>query len=163
MRAIANATPLISLALSERLELLQNLFDQVLVPTAVYDEAVTNAPGRPGTSVIRRTDWLQITTPSSIPTIEPALLGLDPGENQVLLLAREMSPDWVLIDERLARRVAHSMGFPVKGTLGILLTSALAGLLSRKEALDCMERLVHSGIRIGPRWQAWLRDELDRQ
>ena len=163
MRAIANATPLISLALLERLDLLRDLFDEVLIPTAVYDEVVTNAPGRPGASLIRRAAWLQITTPSAVPTIEPVLLGLDAGETQVLLLAREVNPDWVLIDERLARRVAHSMGLPVKGTLGILLTSVLAGLLSRQEALESTERLVQGGIRIGPRWQAWLRDELDRQ
>jgi predicted nucleic acid-binding protein len=39
-------------------------------------------------------------------TFEPLLLGLDIGEIEVLLLARELAPDWVLIDERLGRRVA---------------------------------------------------------
>lgn len=48
--------------------------------------------------------------------IEPLLLGLDAGELEVLLLARQIEPDWVIIDERLARRVAFAMGLPVKGT-----------------------------------------------
>lgn len=163
MRAIVNATPLISLALLDRLDILRALFDQVIVPTAVYDEVVTNALGRPGAVLIRCADWLQVMTPSAVPTIEPMLLGLDTGETQVLLLAREMNPDWVLIDERLARRVAHSMDLPVKGTLGILLAGVLAGQLSKEEALDSMERLVQNGIRIAPQWQAWLRKELDKQ
>ncbi len=38
MKAIANATPLIALALIERLDLLRQMFDEVLVPAAVYDE-----------------------------------------------------------------------------------------------------------------------------
>lgn len=40
MKAIVNATPLIALAIIDRLNLLRALFDQVIVPTAVYDEVV---------------------------------------------------------------------------------------------------------------------------
>ena len=162
MKAIANATPLIALALLERLDLLRNLFDEVIVPVAVYDEVVTNAYGRPGAALIRQVDWLQLASPGVQLTIEPMLLGLDPGETAVLLLARESDPDWVLVDERQARRVARAMGLPVKGTLGILLSVALSGLLSREEALEDMKRLVDSGIRVSPRWQAWLKQELDK-
>lgn len=77
-----------------------------------------------------------------------------------ILLARQIEPDWVSIDERLARRVAFAMGLPVKGTLGILLAAVLAGLLSRQEALDDLPRLLARGIRIAPRWQQWFRAEL---
>ena len=162
MRAIVDATPLIALALLDRLYLLRALFDEVIVPTAVYDEVVTNAPRRPGSAMIDCAEWLQITTPSAVPTIEPMLLGLDLGETQVLLLARELNPDWVLIDERLARRIAHSMDLPIKGTLGILLAGVLAGKMSKEEALEGMEQLVQSGIRIGSRWQIWFRNELEK-
>jgi predicted nucleic acid-binding protein len=51
------------------------------------------------------------------------LLGLDSGELSVLLLAQKIQPDWVIIDEQLAQRVAQAMGLPVKGTLGILLAA----------------------------------------
>jgi predicted nucleic acid-binding protein len=90
------------------------------------------------------------------------LLGLDAGEVEVLLLAREHRPDWVLIDERQGRRVARAMGLPVKGTLGILLAAVLAGLLSKSEALDAMQRLLEQGIRISPQWQAWLQEEMEK-
>ncbi|TEU10645.1 MAG: DUF3368 domain-containing protein [Anaerolineales bacterium] len=162
MRAIVNATPLIALALLERLDLLRQMFDEVLVPTAVYDEVVIQGAGRPGAAEIAQADWLQIAAPEAVPTIEPILMGLDEGEMQVLLLARERQPDWVLIDERQGRRVARAMGLPVKGTLGILLAAVLAGLLSKEEALDALQRLVDGGIRISPRWQTWLKEELDK-
>jgi predicted nucleic acid-binding protein len=90
------------------------------------------------------------------------LLGLDAGEMDVLLLAREQQPDWVLLDERLGRRVARAMGLPVKGTLGVLLAAVLAGLLSKAEALDGMQQLTESEIRISSRWQDWFKDELEK-
>lgn len=76
------------------------------------------------------------------------------------MLARQIEPDWVIIDERLARRVAFAMGLPVKGTLGILLAAVLAGLLSREDALDDLQKLLTRGIRIAPRWQNWFRREI---
>lgn len=163
MKVIVNATPLIALALLERLDLLRQMFEEVLVPAAVYDEVAFQGAGRPGAMAIAQADWLQVAAPEAVPTIEPMLMGLDEGEMQVLLLARERQPDWVLIDERHGRRVAKAMGLPVKGTLGILLAAALAGLLSRSEALEALERLVEGGIRISPRWQSWLKEELGKQ
>lgn len=54
-------------------------------------------------------------SPQAAPTNGPMLLGLDVGEMDVLLLAREQRQDWVLIDERLGRRVARAMGLPANG------------------------------------------------
>lgn len=162
MKAITNATPLIALAVLERLDLLPQIFDEIIVPTAVYEEVVTHGQARPGAVAIAQADWLRIASPTAVPTIEPLLLGLDAGEMQVLLLAREIQPDWVLIDERQARRIARAMGVPVKGTLGILLAAALAGLLPKEEALNAPRRLMDKGIRISPQWQTWLKEELDK-
>jgi hypothetical protein len=38
----------------------------------------------------------------------------------------------------------------------------LAGLLSRSETLDAMQRLLEQGIRISPQWQAWLQEEMEK-
>ena len=78
----------------------------------------------------------------------------------VLLLAQQINPDWVVIDERLARRAAFALALPVKGTLGILLAAALAGLLTAQEAVQDLQSLLDKGIRISPRWQDWFRSEL---
>lgn len=160
MNAIVNATPLISLALLGRLSLLKEMFDEVIVPGAVYEEVVQRGAGKPGADALAAADWLKVISPDVSVTIEPLLLGLDAGELEVLLLAQQIEPDWVVIDERLARRTGFAMGLPVKGTLGILLAAVLAGLLSRQEALDDLHRLVNRGIRIAPRWQQWFRVEL---
>ncbi len=163
MKAVVNATPLISLALLGRLSLLNEMFDEVIVPRTVYEEVVEGRAGRPGADALAEAEWLNVVSADVSLTIEPLLLGLDAGELEVLLLARQIEPDWVIIDERLARRVAFAMGLPVKGTLGILLAAALAGLLSRQEALDDLQRLLTRGIRIAPRWQQWFRAELGEE
>ncbi|MDX9954716.1 MAG: DUF3368 domain-containing protein [Anaerolineae bacterium] len=161
MKAVINATPLIAFAMLERLDLLRQMFDAILVPPAVYREVTPAGATRPGASLIARATWLQIITPQAQPTLEPLLLGLDAGETEVLLLAHEIAPDWVLIDERQGRRVARAMGLPLKGTLGLLLTAVLAGFLSKEDALADLERLTASGIRISQRWQDWLKKELE--
>jgi predicted nucleic acid-binding protein len=163
MSAIVNATPLIALALVDRLDLLQKLFGEVIVPKRVYAEVTSRGRDRPGAQVIAQLKWLQVVSVETMPTIEPLLLGLDPGEVDVLLLAREYRPDWVVIDERQARRVARAMGIPVKGTLGILLAGVLAGLLSKEAALGDLQALIKGGIRISPHLQNWLRDELSKE
>lgn len=162
MKVVVNATPLIALSVLERLDLLREIFGEVIVPSAVYEEVTFEEASRPGAALIIQADWLQIASPNTQPTIEPLLLGLDVGEMDVLLLAREISPDWVLIDEKQGRRVAKAMDLPVKGTLGVLLTAVLAGLMSKDEALDGLQLLIEHRIRISRRWQNWLKRELEK-
>jgi uncharacterized protein len=160
MTVVINATPLIALAILGRLDLLRRLFKKVIVPTAVYEEVVLRGSGRVGAQLVSDADWLDIQTPTTATTIEPLLLGLDEGEMQVLLLAREVIPDWVLLDEKLGRRVAKALGLPVKGTLGVLLTAVLAELMTKEQGLEALETLLAHNIRIAPRWQTWFKEEL---
>ena len=76
----------------------------------------------------------EIFVPAESFPLPPELLGLDTGEMDVILLAREVKADWVLIDEKLARRVAKGLGVKLKGTLGLLLIACRTGLVSREEA-----------------------------
>ncbi len=53
------------------------------------------------------------------------------------------------------------MGLSVKGTLGILLTAVLAGLITQQTALDDIQKLTKSGIRISPKLQEWFREQIE--
>lgn len=162
MRVIVNATPLIALSLIDRLDLLRRMFDDVIVPAEVFDEVVVQGAGKPGADALAQATWLRIVSSPGLSAIDPLLTGLDAGEIAVLLLARQLEPDWVIIDERQARRVAFAMDLPLKGTLGILLAAALTGFLTKQEALEDLQKLLDADIRISPRWQRWLRTELDQ-
>lgn len=161
MKAVVNATPLIALALLDRLSLLPQLFSEIIVSQAVYQEVVVGGAGKQGSEALLAVQWLQVIMAEVTPTIDPLLLGLDAGEMEVLHLAQQLKPDWVIIGERLGRSVAFALGMPVKGTLGILLATVHAGLLPKDAALADLGQLVHQGIRISPRWQEWFRREVE--
>ncbi len=99
--------------------------------------------------------------PSST-AINPLLLGLDQGELDVIQLGLLINPDWVIIDEKLGRRLAKVMGLSVKGTLGILLTGFYSGYLSKQETLNSVQNLVDNGIRLSPRVLDSITAELDK-
>jgi predicted nucleic acid-binding protein len=161
MKVITNATPLIALAAINRLDLLRRLFAEVLVPAAVYDEVVGRGAGYAGAEHVAQAAWLQIRVAPGPVTIDPLLLGLDAGELAVLLLAREERPDWVLIDERLGRRMAQALHLPVMGTLGVLLAAFRVGWLSQAEAQQAVQDLVSNGIRLSKPLLDWFEAELN--
>ena len=151
MKVIVNATPLIALSQINQLELLNQLFDQVIIPHSVYEEVVVKGINKVGSNDLVHATWIHIQEVPSTTTIEPLLLGLDPGELDVIQLGLLINPDWVIIDEKLGRKLAKVMGLSVKGTLGILLTSFYCGYLSKQEMLDLCQKLVDNGIRLSSR------------
>jgi predicted nucleic acid-binding protein len=160
MKAVVNSTPLIALALTGHIDLLNVLFDEVLIPASVYEEVVVKGENRPGVSEIRDTNWLIVKIPQQKPTLPAELLGLDPGERDVILLGQEVAADWLLIDEKLARRVADVMGFQVKGTLGVFLIAYRTGLLSKSEVLKAVRILAQSSVHLSQRLLEWFEAQL---
>lgn len=162
MKVIVNATPLIALSGINQLKLLNQLFDQVIIPHAVYEEVVIKGAKKTGSIDLQNADWIKIEKVTSKTTIEPLLLGLDQGELEVIQLGLLINPDFVIIDEKLGRRIAKIMGLSVKGTLGILLASFYAGYLSKQETLDLTQQLVNHGIRLSAYVLNSIKSELDQ-
>lgn len=68
MTVVCNATPLINFAVINRLEVLQAVFGQIVIPQAVYDE--TTGSDFPSSQVVLQaiaSGWLQVH-PVSTPT-----------------------------------------------------------------------------------------------
>ncbi len=80
----------------------------------------------------------------------------------VLLLARELQADLVLIDEKLGRKVAGILGLRVQGTLGVLLRAYRKHLISQDEAEAAIQKLASSSVRVSPRLIQWFREQLTR-
>ena len=83
---VVNSTPLGALSLMGQLDLLNALFDEILIPASVYREVVLQGRGRPGAREIAQADWLVVRTPETVSPLPPELLGLDQGELDVILL-----------------------------------------------------------------------------
>jgi predicted nucleic acid-binding protein len=163
MKAVVNATPLIALSVTGHLDLLEQLFELVYLPHSVYEEVVDRGRDRPGSLVVQQADWLNIQQPSQTSPIPVALMGLDIGEQDVILLGQELNADWLIIDERLGRKIAQAMNFRVKGTLGILLVARQRGLISAAEAKQAVQQLHQSSVRISPRLLFWFQSQLESE
>ena len=138
---VADASPLIALALVERLPLLDSLFGEVLVPATVAAEC-TFEISRPGAAAIQQAideGRLQVCTVESGQRLSELTEILDEGEAEAIVLARDTNRP-VLMDERRGRSVALRMGLTVIGTAGLLITARRRGLVPAvAPLLDALE------------------------
>jgi uncharacterized protein len=148
-RIVCNAGPLIALGILGRLELLQSLFDEVLVPEAVQREIVQGGVKIAGLEHFQRATWIRILAPRQGDALLSALL--DTGEAAVSALAREQNISVVLIDERKARKVARDIyGIHPIGTVRILIEA------KKKELLTDIKPLLETLRREG----YWIHDDI---
>ncbi|MCB9079205.1 MAG: DUF3368 domain-containing protein [Anaerolineaceae bacterium] len=162
VKVVVNSTPIITLATVGYFSLLNHLFDEIFIPTSVYEEVVVKGRNRPGMSEVMASTWINIQSPTLQSPIPVQLFGLDPGEQDVILLGQEIGADWLLIDEKLARRVTDAMGFQIKGSLGLLLIGYRTGLLSKLEALEALRLLDSSSVRLSRKLLRWFESELSK-
>ena len=122
MIVVSNTTPLIGLASIQRFELLQQLFGEVYIPQAVYAESVIAGSGEGSAKrEVSGATWIKVVNVQDRLAVDVLLDELDLGEAEAIVLARELNADWVLMDERKARRKLTQLGINKIGTLGILL------------------------------------------
>jgi predicted nucleic acid-binding protein len=129
MIVVSNATPLIAMDMADRFDLLQRIFGRIYIPQGVHEEVVEQGGERFGAAEVRQAAWIQVVAAKDKLAVEVLEDDLGKGESETIVLAREMEADWVLVDERLARRKLELLGVRTIGTLGILLKAKELGLL----------------------------------
>ena len=130
MIVVANATPLIGLAMLGRVELLRQLFGSICIAQAVFEETVSEGREEGGAKrEVSSAPWIQTMGIKDRLAVEVLLDELDPGEAETIVLARELKADWVVMDEKKGRRKLTQLGLPKIGTLGILLKAKQQRLL----------------------------------
>ena len=153
MIVVADTTPLLYLSRIGRLDIARALYLEVLIPREVHSELVENRPNAEGVEELRASRWIVVVdAPTSIPVDQTLLSALDIGEAAALRLAFERRA-LVLIDERAGRRVAHSLGLAVRGTLGMVVEARLRGIVEAVGPI--LTDLERSGFRSSPELHAW--------
>ena len=142
MIVVSDTTPLIGLASIGRLDLLRELFEEVYIPQAVFDEAVTH--GRQESKAkkeVSSAKWIHIVKVKDRLAVNVLLDEMDLGEVETIVLAGEMNADWVLMDEKKGRRKLSQLNIPKVGTFGILLKAKQLGLIpSLKPEIEELQR-----------------------
>ncbi|MSP11811.1 MAG: DUF3368 domain-containing protein [Chloroflexi bacterium] len=146
---VSDATPLIALSKIEQLHHLVDLFGEIYVPQAVYEEVNFSGKGRSGAQDIEQADWIIVREVKDQSRVDYLLTQLGIGEAEAIILAQEIDAGLVLIDERKARAVAQRLGFEVIGTAGLLLLLKEQGKISPVRPL--LDRLRSLNFRLGNR------------
>ncbi|MBN2373512.1 DUF3368 domain-containing protein [bacterium] len=138
-RLVSNTGPIVALAVINKLGILKIIFKEVIVPDVVHQEIIQGGKDFSGLAHYRKASWIKkesLKTP-----LEPLLETLlDKGEASVIHFVREKGADFVLIDERKARKIAREVyGLNVVGSAGIIVEAKRRNLIPNVgEALDEM-------------------------
>ena len=114
MIVICDSSPLIALFALEKIDLLDRLFDKVIILEAVFNEVFSYEKLSVPNFLIKE----KVIDKNLIDSLS---IRLDYGESEVIALALEKKIERVLIDDKAARKIAHSLGLKVIGTLGLLI------------------------------------------
>ena len=134
-KVVVNSTPIIALAEIGRLDILKDLYGEVIIPNAVRDEVTVKDPRR-----LDGHDWIRVMSISNI--AEMFTSALHDGEVEVMLLAKEIDAKLVIMDDGLARRHAKYLGLTITGTVGVLLRAKNAGII--KEVAPVLDKLIQN-------------------
>ena len=126
MILIADASALIALACCNSLELLETLFGNILVPTTVFYEVTT--PDKPQSARLQSylKDKVRAVDMQRYIYLDAFA---DAGETEAMLLYKELTADYLLIDDKRGRKVAKINQIKTIGSLGVLLQAKRVGLI----------------------------------
>ena len=130
MIVVSNTSPIINLAAVGQLDLLRQLYGQIVIPQAVYTEIVGRGAGQPGADEVAAFDWIQPRQVVNRTAVTALQLELDDGEAEAIALAVEANADLLLLDEALGRDIAARFGLRFIGLLGCLVEAKNRELVS---------------------------------
>lgn len=139
MILIADSSALIALAVVDKLEVLETLFGEVYVPRAVYNEISHRSKSK--------SEKLANYCHNKVLDIVSEVnlnITLGTGESEAIILYKEKNADFLLCDDKKAKRFARNFGVNVIGSLGILLKAKEANLIG--ELAPLIERLKVSQV-----------------
>ena len=119
---VADASVLIALAQIGQLSLLERLYEEVVIPSAVQSEVAPSMPKLP--------PWVHTQTLQRPLDSRVAHAALDAGETESISLALETRAQWVILDDLQARRLAKELGLAVVGTAGVLFAAKQRGFIA---------------------------------
>ena len=144
---VSDASILINLARIGELEFLRKLYDEIVVPEAVWQEVVVDGAEQCGAEDIKTASWVKTAFVGNRHLVHALRQDLDAGEAEAIALALELEAELLLMDERLGRECAHHFGLHYFGLIGVLIEAKHKGMIPAvKSYLDALRD--RAGFRI---------------
>ena len=150
MIVVSDTTPILSLLKADQLELLKNMYENVMIPEAVYEELISNPAFTEEREKIETCPFLTVEKVCNQDSVQILrnVTGLDAGESEALILYGEKKADLLLMDEHKGRGIAKKMSVEHIGTMGIFMVAFDEGMLSAIQVSECLEILIDNDIRL---------------
>lgn len=144
MIIVADASPLISFAILNKLDVLDKLFKDILIPIAVYKE-ITKVNKKHSNKLKSFAENKTKKVKNKL-AVELLQKDLDLGESEAIVLAKENNISDILMDEYKGRKIAKDNGLHPIGTLGVLIQAKKKKLI--KKVKPEIDTLIENHIRI---------------
>lgn len=128
---IADAGPIFSLAIIDKLELLNAIFDDIKIPRAVWHEITLDKK----TAFYGKIHGYFKHRVLDISGFNELTLIMDYGESESVMLYKELNAQFLLIDDKKARNIAENFDIKCVGTLGLLSMAREKGLIDKLKPL----------------------------
>ena len=132
---ISDTSCLIALTKIDKLDLLKNLYQEIIITQDVYEEFGGSLP-----------EWILIFEVKNKQRQQELENRLDKGEASSIALALETENSTLIIDEIKGRKIAQSLNIDIIGTIGVILLAEKRGLI--KDGIGIILRLVNKGFRL---------------
>ncbi|MBE9009285.1 DUF3368 domain-containing protein [Pseudanabaenaceae cyanobacterium LEGE 13415] len=139
MIVVSNTSPIFYLSTIGHLDLLRQLYSEIVISTTVFNEITNVGNTDISASVVPTLSWIKTQSAIDQAFVSTLRAELDPGEAEAIALAVELNADRLLMDERLGRAAAMRVGMQVTGVLGILVAAKQNNLIENvKPLLDAL-------------------------
>jgi len=137
---VSDSTTLIVLLDLKRTELLSNIFNEIILPQAVYDEVTVKYKTiLPSFMIVKKVEHSEM-----LDTLKQLL---DEGESEAIAIALALQKP-LIIDEKKGRKIALREGLEIIGLLGVVYLNIKKGYISTAEARTFIDDAMAHGYRI---------------
>ena len=157
-KAVLDSSAIIALSKLKRLVHLTHLFEEIMIPAAVYEEVCIKGHGLPGDKELREAVEKGIITIKNVRNrslVIELCRELSVGEAEAIVLALEEAANFVILDDKLARKRATELGLNVIGTLRVLRMFYDKGLMDKQALVSEIRKLREDGF--------WVSDDVIRR
>lgn len=121
MIAISNTSPLIVLAKSSYLKILQKIFKRVIIPDAVFNEIFRKKDIASGKiRELINLGFIQREKVKNKELVDFINTDIGLGEAEAIVLSLQLNSEYILLDDYKARIYAEERSLNVIGTLGLI-------------------------------------------
>jgi predicted nucleic acid-binding protein len=138
MPAVVSDTSVLHyLTVTSQFNCLPKLFGQIIISSAVWKEVSRRKelPVHSQVAIAIIAGWLKVESPHDRHAVQSLQAFLGAGESEAIILAKELQPSLLLMDDWDGRTTAFKLKLPVTGTVGVLARARKLGLIPKLKPL----------------------------